>query len=222
MARTTCCMMLGMALVLAPPAAAQGAAPSVVILTFENGGSYGMDSLDFSGLARAIPATLTADLSRNPGIKVVPFAEGRAALPKGGRVDATTAARVGKQLGVGYVVTGTFVDYYGRVRIDARLIDAANGAILEVVSTGQRARSELPQMVADISAQLMSGKRLPAAPAGSPGSAPLSTEALVYFGRAVLAQEQGDAAAAADYYQRALKAAPNFTAAKEGLASVRS
>ena len=217
-----CAMLLAAALAGAPPAAAQGAPPAVVVLTFENGGSYGMDSLDFSGLARAIPATLTADLALNPGLRAVPYAQGRAALPQGGRVDATTAARVGKQLGASEVVTGTFVDYYGRVRIDARLIDAANGAILEVVSTGQRARAELPQMVADISAQLMSGKRLPALPSGTAGTAPLSTEALVLFGRGVLAQEQGDAAAAADYYQRALKVAPNFTAAKEGLASVRS
>jgi hypothetical protein len=137
-------------------------------------------------------------------------------------VDATAATRVGKQLGAGYVVTGTFVDYYGRVRIDARLIDASSGTILEVVSTGQRARSELPQMVADIASQLMSGKRLPALPAGTPASAKISSEALVLFGRAVLAQDQGDKAAAVQFYQQALKLAPDFVAAKEGLRSAQS
>lgn len=222
MVQRTCWMLLGAALAVAPIAGAQATPPTVVVLTFENGGSYGMDSLDFSGLTRAIPAALTADLARNPGLKVVAYARGQEALPKSGRVDASTAARVGKQLGAGYVVTGTFVDYYGRVRIDARLIDAANGAILEVVSTGQRARAELPQMVADISTQLMSGKRLPAPPAGAPSSAQVSTEALVLFGRAVLAQEQGDAKTAAEYYRQALKVAPDFKAAKEGLASIRS
>jgi TolB-like protein len=209
------------------PAVAQAARPSVVVLTFDNGGSYGLDSLDFAGLARAIPASLSADLARNPGITVLDRAKGQAALDQGGaaksgRTDAGVAARVGKQLGAGYVVTGTFVDYYGKVRIDARLIDTGSGTILQVVSTGQRQRSELPQMIADIASQLMSGSRLPALPAGAPASARISTDALVLFGRGVLAQDQGNKTAAADYYQRALKVAPDFTAAKEGLRSVQS
>lgn len=211
----------------ASPLRAQAAAPTVVVLTFENGGSYGLDSLDFSGLGRAIPAALTADLARNPGLRTVARGEAqrvidRDGLSRGGRVDAATAARVGKQVGAGFVVTGTFLDYYGKMRIDARLIDAGTGAILEVVSSGQRARAELPQMIADIAAQLMSGKRLPVLPAGTPASSRVSSDALVLFGRAVLAQDQGDKTAAADYYQRALKLAPDFTAAKDGLRSVQS
>ena len=146
----------------------------------------------------------------------------QAGAAKSGRLDATAAARVGKQVGASYVVAGTFVDYYGKVRIDARLIDAGTGAILQVVSTGQRQRAELPQMIADIASQLMSGKPLPALPAGAPPVSRMTTDALILFGRAVLAQDQGDKATAADYYQRTLKLAPDFTAAKEGLRSVQS
>jgi TolB-like protein len=226
MMRTACLTLLLGALAAAPPVLAQADRPAVVVLTFENGGSYGLDSLDFSGLGRAIPAALTADLARNPGVGTIDRAQAqglidREGLARGGRVDAASAARVGKQLGAAYVVTGTFVDYYGRVRIDARLIDAGSGAILEVVSTGQRARAELPQMITEIAAQLMSGKRLPALPAGAPATAKVSSDALVLFGRAVLAQDQGNRTVAADYYQRALKIAPDFTAAKEGLKSVQ-
>jgi TolB-like protein len=218
-------MMLGF--VAGVPLSAQAGPPTVVVLAFENGGSYGLDSLDFSGLGRAIPAALTADLARNPGIRTIDRGEAqrivdRDGLSRGGRVDAASASGVGKQLGAGYVVTGTFVDYYGRVRIDARLIDTAKGTILEVVSSGQRPRAELPQMIADIASQLMSGKRLPAPPAGTSATGRVSSDALVLFGRAVLAQDQGDKASAADYYQRALKLAPDFAAAKEGLRSVQS
>lgn len=220
-------LMILLGVAAAAPLSAQGAVPTVVALTFENGGSYGLDSLDFSGLGRAIPAALTTELARNPGIRIVDRSEAqrivdRDGLSRGGRVDAASAARVGKQLGAGFVVTGTFVDYYGRVRIDARLIDTGKGTILEVVSSGQRPRAELPQMIADIASQLMSGKRLPAPPAGSSATTRVSSDALVLFGRAVLAQDQGDKAAAADYYQRALKIAPDFAAAKEGLRSVQS
>ena len=77
-------------------------------------------------------------------------------------------------------------------------------------------------MVADIASQLMSGSRLPALPAGTPPVARITTDALVLYGRGVLAQDLGDKAAAADYYQRALKLSPDFTAAKEGLRSVQS
>jgi len=212
---------------VAPPLFGQAAEPTVIVLTFENGGSYGLDSLDFAGLGRGIPAALTADLARNPALRTLDRAQAqqlieREGLGRNGRVDAAAAAKVGKQLGAGYVVTGTFVDYYGRVRIDARLIDGNTGTILEVVSTGQRARAELPQMIADIASQLMSGKRLPALSAGTPPSATVSSDALVLFGRAVLAQDQGDNAAAVKYYQQALKISPDFAAAKDGLRSVQS
>ncbi len=225
--RTACLTLVLGVFAGAPPVLAQANRPAVVVLTFHNGGSYGLDSLDFSGLGRAIPAALTADMARNPGVRTIDRSQAQAViaregLGRGGRVDAATAARVGKQVGAGFVVTGTFVDYYGRVRIDARLIDAGSGAILEVVSTGQRERAELPQMIADIAAQLMSGRRLPALPAGTPSTGRISSDALVLFGRAVLAQDQGDKAGAADYYQRALKLAPDFTAAQEGLRSVQS
>lgn len=227
MVRTARLMLFVFLVGIAPALRAQDAAPTIVVLTFENGGSYGLDSLDFSGLGRGIPAALTADLARNTGLRTVDRGQAqqmveRDGLNRNGRVDAAAAAKVGTQLGARYVVTGTFVDYYGRVRIDARLIDAGTGAILEVVSTGQRARAEMPQMIADIASQLMSGKRLPALPAGTPATAKVSSEALVLFGRAVLAQDQGDKAAAVQYYQQALKLAPDFSAAKEGLRSAQS
>jgi len=211
---------------VAPPLFAQAATPTVVVLNFENGGSYGLDSLDFAGLGRGIPAALTANLARNAALRTLDRAQAqqlieREGLGRNGRVDAASAAKLGRQLGAGYVVTGTFVDYYGRVRIDARLIDCGTGTILEVVSTGQRARAELPQMIADIASQLMSGKRLPVLSAATPSPATVSSDALVLFGRAVLAQDQGDNAAAVRYYQQALKISPDFAAAREGLRSVQ-
>ncbi len=222
-ARLLCLLTLTSA---APPLFGQAAAPAIVVLTFENGGSYGLDSMDFLGLGRGIPSALTADLALNPGLRTIDRRQAQQVLERdgpshNGRVDAATAARVGKQVGAGYVVTGTFVDYYGRVRIDARLIDTGTGSILEVVSSGQRSRAELPQMLADIASQLMSGKRLPAMPAGSLPPAKVSSDALVLFGRAVLAQDQGDKAAAVGYYQETLKLAPDFTAAKDGLRSAQ-
>jgi TolB-like protein len=227
MLRTARLILLSLLVACATPAYGQAAPPTVVVLMFENGGSYGLDSLDFFGLGRAIPARLLADLARNPSLRVIDRGEAqravdRGGVSRGGRIDAGAAAKVAKQLGAAFVVTGTFVDYYGRMRIDARLIDAATGAILQVVSSGQRPRGELPQMIADVASQLMSGTKLPAVPAGTAAAVLVPSDALILYGRALFAEDQGDRAVAADYYQRALKVAPNFAAAREGLRSVQS
>ena len=52
----------------------------------------------------------------------------------GARVDAATAAQVGKEAGARYAVTGSFADFYGKFRVDARVVDAQSGQILKVVS----------------------------------------------------------------------------------------
>ena len=43
------------------------------------------------------------------------------------------------------------------------------------------------------------------------------TEALTYYSRALLYQDRGDKAKAAEYFRKALEAFPSYTEAKEGL-----
>jgi hypothetical protein len=45
--------------------------------------------------------------------------------------DASTASKVGKLLGVQYILTGAFFDLMGSMRMDARIIDVETGKIIK-------------------------------------------------------------------------------------------
>src|SRR5690349_18957098 len=121
-----------LALAAATPAVAQQATqdtrPGMAVLPFENGGSFGRDREDFDALRGGIAAVLIEELAQNPAVRVVDRAVinqmiNEQNLARDGRVDAATAARIGKLVGAKYMVTGSFIDAYGDFRVTARIID---------------------------------------------------------------------------------------------------
>jgi TolB-like protein/Flp pilus assembly protein TadD len=107
----------------ASPEAGETASPrlSVVVLPFLNiGGSPGADHL-----ADGITETLTTDLSRSSGILVI--SRSTAFSYKNKAVDSR---RVGRELGVRYVLEGSVQHVDGRIRFNAQLVDAESGAHL--------------------------------------------------------------------------------------------
>lgn len=195
---------------------------SVLVLPFANGGSFGQDRENFEALQLAIPAMVANELARHPDLRLI---EGSAAtealrgldLAARGSVDATTAARLGKQLGARYVITGAFIDHYGRFRIDARLIDAETGDILKVAGPAPelRDRRQLFEMIRSVAANLVAGTRLSELPASSPRAIP--TEALTLYGRGLVHESRNETGQARTFYQQALDLAPDFTEARNGL-----
>jgi len=207
------------------PLAAQDARPGIVVLPFDNGGSYGQDKENFEALRLGIPAMLASELSRNSSIRLVDRAltlslPGDHGVAAGGRVDAGTAARVGKQAGARYVVMGTFIDFYGKFVIDARIVDAESGEIVKVISSGQKDRSQLHEMIRSTGQQIAAGAGVAALPAAARGRA-VPTEALTQYSLGLLHEDRGDRTKAADHYQRALAAVPDFAEARDGLRRVR-
>jgi TolB-like protein/tetratricopeptide (TPR) repeat protein len=94
---------------------------SVVVLPFLNiGGTPGGDHL-----ADGITETLTTDLSRSSGIVVI--SRSTAFSYKNKAVDSR---RVGRELGVRYVLEGSVQHADGRVRFNSQLVDAESGAHL--------------------------------------------------------------------------------------------
>ncbi len=142
-------VLAGMA--LAPSLQAQEAV--VAVLPFENTGSYGQDKENFDALAIGMPALLGSTLSAHPGIRVLDRAAVGAALersPAGAarRLDAASATEVAKAAGARYVVTGSFADFYGKFRINARVIDGQSGEILKVVSNEDPTLQDRAQLAA--------------------------------------------------------------------------
>jgi len=212
-------------LAAAPPGAMSAQdKPALAVLPFEDGGSYGQDKENFAALQRGIPAILISELGANPAIRVVDRTETQRLLDEEnladeGRVDAATAAKIGKRVGARYMIFGTFVDLYGRMRVDARIVNVETGEILKV-ATSSRDRKELFRILRDVSGQIMENVNLPPLPADVSqvrAARNIPTEALIAYSRALLYLDRGDTTRAVELYRRALTAFPDFAEAKAGL-----
>lgn len=210
---------------------AQQPGPIVIaVLPFEDRGSYGQDKEVFRALELGIPATLATELSRHPRVRVTDRARTRQAvqaqnLGPNARVDAATAAKVGSEAGAQYAITGNFADFYGKFRIDARVVDVGSGQILRVVSNVDPAlqdRADLSRIIQSLADKILAAVNLPApaAAAGArAGGAP--TDALTQYSLGLLYESEGDKAKAGGHYQRALTSFPGYTEAREGIQRVR-
>jgi len=210
------------------PAAAQTRPVVIAILPFEDRGSYGQDKEVFRALALGIPATLVSELSDHPELRLADRNQVGQALQSQGlgpnaRVDAATAAKVGKQVGARYAVTGNFADFYGKFRLDARIVDTDNGQIVKVVSNDDprlQDRADLFRII-QIVAHRVLAEATGQAPRGGAEPAIIPTEALSQYSLGLLYETQGDKAKAGEHYQRALSAFPNYPDAREGAQRVR-
>lgn len=205
------------ALLLAPASAvAQDTRASVALLPFADGGSYGQDHAVFEGLRLAIPSLLAAELGRSPGLRVAEPALKADAAP---RTDAGTAARVAQEAGASHGIAGTFMDHYGRFRLDARVVDAASGDVAFVASAAEqlRDRRQLAAMIRSLADEIRDRLELPAAAGAALGD--VSFDAIAAYGQGLAARKAGDAAAAEAHFRRAVEAAPDFGAARRALGS---
>ncbi len=211
-----------LALLAATTAAEAQQRAAFVVLPFENSGSYGQDKEVFEALELGVPALLARAIARHPGAAVAEPArvsralEG-AGLGRGQRVDAATAAQVAKGLGAQYTVTGGFSDFYGKFRINARVVNAQSGQILKVVSNDDptlQDRAQLSAIVDAVSRKIVAVAGLPARDAAAD---PVPTEAINDFSRGLLNEARGDRGKALEFYQRALRAAPGFEDARAGV-----
>ena len=221
--RTLACMAMATS-----QAAAQTRPVVIAILPFEDRGSYGQDKDVFRALALGIPATLASELRGHSELRIADPTRIAQALQSqrvgaNARVDAATAARVGKDVGARYAVTGNFADFYGKFRLDARIVDTENGQIVKVVSNNDPALQDranlfrIIQMVAHRVLQQTSGE---APRSGSAEASNIPTEALSQYSLGLLYESQGEENKAGEHYQRALSALPGYRDAREGMRRV--
>jgi hypothetical protein len=140
--------------------AAQSPNVTIAVFRFGNAGAYG-DSRDTTEARRLrIGTMLASELEMQPGIRSIHPRQTWAAIrqdsvavdttTRGRRIDAATAARVARQLGAEYAVTGSFVDHFGRFRVNAQLVDVRRGAIVRVFTNNDpslQRREQLPEIV---------------------------------------------------------------------------
>jgi len=205
----------------------QDTRPGIAVLPFNNGGSYGQGKEDFDALERGIAGMMISELSANPAARVVERQEIQRLLDEQnlgaqGRVDAATAAKIGKLVGARYMVLGTFVDFYGDFRVDVRLINTETSEVVKTESERMQ-RDHLFDIIRNIAGRLMKAANLPALPRQTSDqrqSRQVPTEALTYYSRALLYQDRGQKDKAVEMFNRAIAIFPEYAEAKDGLQRV--
>ena len=216
-------------LALASVGAAQSA-PTVAVLPFEDGGSHGRPDEEFAGLRRGIAAVLASELARHASVRVADRSEVARLLAADGlgdaaRFDAATAARIAQSAGAGLAVAGTFIDVYGDVRLDARLVVVGSGTISKVVRSDPKLtdRRQLFRIIQSVAERIVEAGGLGAVnPAGREAARArnLTTEALTDYGRGLLYIDRGDPTKAEEFLARAAATA-DFSEAQQALRSLR-
>jgi TolB-like protein len=207
----------------------QDTRPGIAVLPFDNSGSYGQDKENFDALQKGIAGMLISELAANPAARVVEREEiekllAEQSLGASGKVTPETAAKIGKLVGARYVIAGTFIDFYGDFRLDARLVNVETSEIIKVESDRMQ-RDHLFDIIRTVAARLMKDTNLPPLPRQASDqrtNRQIPTEALTFYSKALLFQDRGQKDKAAEMYQRALAVFPEYTEAQQGLLRVKN
>jgi len=207
----------------------QDTRPGIAVLPFDNSGSYGQDKENFDALQKGIAGMLISELAANPAARVVEREEiekllAEQSLGASGKVTPETAAKIGKLVGARYVIAGTFIDFYGDFRLDARLVNVETSEIVKVESDRMQ-RDHLFDIIRTVAARLMKDANLPPLPRQASEqrmNRQVPTEALTFYSKALLYQDRGQKDKAAEMYQRALVVFPEYTEAQQGLQRVKN
>ena len=202
----------------------QDTRPGIAVFPFDNGGSYGQDKDNFDALQKGIAGLMISDLAANAAARVVEREElqkliDEQNLSAAGRVDPQTAAKIGKLVGARYVVLGTFIDFYGDFRVDARLVNVETSEIVKVESDRMQ-RDHLFDLIRTVAMKLMRDANLPALQKQASEqrmNRQVPTEALTYYSRALLYHDRGQKDKAVEMYEKALRVFPDFAEASDGL-----
>lgn len=200
---------------------------TVAVLYFD----YGGKDAALEPLRQGLAQMLISDLTSLDGVKVVERERLQDVLKEqqrgaSGKLDARTAARIGKLLGARYLVLGSYFDVLNSFRADARLVDVETGEIVKSLGANGKADDflVLEQSLADGLRAAMAALPKPAGagPSGPPRPAPkpprkLKTKTAVTYGRALMALDSGDRKRARTLLQNVLQDQPDFALASRDL-----
>lgn len=224
------------ALAQAAQAPAQGAdtKPGLAILDFDLGLTMGANHEtrdDYAALGRGLAALTISEATANPAIRVVERTQLQQIiqeqnLGREGREDPATMSRIGRLIGARYMVTGTFFDNRGAIRVDARIFNVETGEIMRTQSVTGRMEN-LYDIVPRLAQQLMRDANLPplerrASEEFRQANPTPPTPAVMAYSRAVLYADRGEKDHAVEQYRRALQIFPQYTQARTGCNQVQA
>jgi TolB-like protein len=214
----------GLVLALAPTTlAAEKAKPTIAILTFD----YSGKTAALEPLREGLAQMLIADVSASANVQVVERARLKAVLEeqklgRSGKVDAATAARVGKLLGARFLVLGSYFDIAESMRVDARVVEVETGKIVKAVGQSG-ASSDFLTIEQDLAGKLGDVLALALPEVGKPkvttrNKPPkVKSSTVATYGRALLALDGGKKSDAKTLLAQVVEEAPDFRLAKAEL-----
>lgn len=198
--------------------------PAVAVLYFD----YAGQDEDLQVLRKGLAAMLISDLAAGGAVRVVERARlqevlSELALGQGGKVEAATAARVGKLLGARYLVLGSYFAFQGQLVVHASVVETETGVHLG----DTRARGK-PEDFLELEQRLAEGMqsalaKVAAAPAPPPVARrgrPVPQKAVVQYSKALEALDRKDAAGARSTLEGVVKANPEFAQASAELVAL--
>ena len=220
----TAAIAMGMAVFSSGTISAQDNRPGIAVMTFENGGSYGQDAEDFEALRVGLQQMLLTELAMNNAARVVERSQINALIAEqdlaaNGRVDANTAAQLGKLVGAKYMIFGSFNNFYGDMRIDARIVNTETSEIVKTTRVRDSAE-DLYQMIVNLGGTIMDDVSLPPLPdevREARESRELPAEALTLYSRALFFQDRGQEERAIELFRRVQTEFPEMTEATDAL-----
>ncbi len=197
----------------------------LAVLAFDAAGS---DS-GWNGLGVGLQSMLTTDLAAlaavRPSIEIVERARlkdigAELRLAAAGAVDARSAAAIGKLLGASHLVVGSFTLVGARLRIDARLVRVATGAVVASASADGE-RDAFFELEKDVARRLIEGLGAPLTPRERAALAPIATanlDALRAYGDGLELADRAREVEALAALRRAAELDPAFALAHHTLA----
>jgi TolB-like protein len=208
--------------VTARPASGAVAKPlgRIAVLYFEN--NAGAKREDLAPLAKGLCDILIQQMESRDLYDIVERERIEAVMQElklaaSGKIDASTAAQVGKLLGAQRLVLGSYFEAMGRFRIDARIVDVERGTT-EAAAGSSGKPEEFMELIDRLAQQLVArhlertaSTAVPKAALAPSGDA----SAALDLGRAIEALDAGRHAEAIDIAQRLISRQQCVTSAEE-------
>jgi TolB-like protein len=201
--------------------------PGVAVMPFAKGISIGANKEDLDALSVGLQQILITELAQNSTLRLVERGMIRDILAEqdlgaANRIDAQTAARVGKIVGARYAFTGGFNDVSGTFRLDGHLVDVETSEIIKAEEVTDK-RDKLYEIVMNLSKRITTDLKLPALEVTvqegrkQRANGGIPREAVILYSQAQFFQDRGQKEKAKELYRRITNEFPKLTEAQEAL-----
>ncbi len=200
-------------------------AKRIAILYFDNSS----DDKKLNQLKKGLTDMLISDLSKVSMLNVIERTKLEEILKEQklnntSNFDSKTASKIGKLLGVEHIMTGSYFELMGRLRIDARLIDVETGKIIKsegvdgaIGTFFDLEKALVTKMVAGFEVKLTPKEK----EALANKSENISYKTSLLFSKSLDMIDNGDNHKAIENLEKILKENPDFLPAKNALRKIK-